>query len=175
MATITWEGVTLAKGAKLTTTVRRVHVTEDAGNYEWETSWVLLKADLDESTMLTDDMTTEDVDEVAVLTVVNTERDAVKFEVVEGGTVYAASKTSIQFRFTAEATPIRDGSVSFVVPAALGSAPAASDAEETAGTVSVSIDGGKLKGAEKVESDHSVGSHNHRSHRKPRCGRVRND
>ena len=122
---MTWEGVKLAKGAKLTTTVRRVHVTEDAGNYEWET-----KVD---GILIEDDMTTEDVDEVAVLTVVNSERDAVKFEVVKGDTVYAASKTSIQFRFTAEATPIRDGSVSFVVPAALGSTPAKSDAEEDSG------------------------------------------
>ena len=106
--TITWEGVELAKNAKLTTTVRRVHVTEDAGNYEWETrvGVDVANTDVDES-LLTDDTTTADIDEVATLTVVNTERDAVKFEVIEGGTVYAADKTSIKFRFTAETTPIR--------------------------------------------------------------------
>ena len=141
---IEWEGVTLAKNAKLITTVRRVHVTEDAAdNYEWVTTV--------DSIPVMDDTTTEDINEVATLTVVNSDRDAVKFEVVGDGMYSAASKTSIQFRFTAEATPIRDGSVSFVVPSALGSAPAASDAEDTAGTVDVSIDGGKLKGAKKVD------------------------
>ena len=140
---IKWEGVTLAKNAKLTTTVRRVHVTDTADNYEWVTM-------VGPATVM-DDTTTEDINEVAVLTVVNSDRDAVKFEVIKGATVYAADKTSIEFRFTAEATPIRDGSVSFVVPAALGSAPAASDAKDTAGTVDVGIDGGKLKGAKKVD------------------------
>ena len=104
----------LAKGAKLTTTVRRVHVTEDAGNYEWVVNVVPEGDTASDDNKLMDDTTTADVDEVATLTVVNTERDAVKFEVIKGGTVYAADKTSIQFRFTAETTPIRDGSVSFV-------------------------------------------------------------
>ena len=55
------------------------------------------------------------------------------------------------FRFTAEATPIRDGSVWFTIPAALGSAPNPSDAEDKPGTVNVTSDGGAdaLKGAEK--------------------------
>ena len=82
-------------------------------------------------------MTTADVDEVATLSVVNTLPDSVKFEVLGPGSYPAASKQSIKFRFTAESTPIRDGSVWFSVPAALGSAPAASDAEDTAGTVNV--------------------------------------
>ena len=149
---IAWEGAMLAKNAKLTTTVRRVHITEDAGNYEWVTTVGAATTGTTDN-VLADDPTTEDVNEVATLTVVNTERDSVKFEVIKGATVYAADKTSIEFRFTAEATPIRDGTVSFVVPAALGSAPAASDAEDTAGTVNVTSDGGAdaLKGAEKVD------------------------
>ena len=147
---IKWEGVTLAKGAKLITYVRRVHVTEDAGNYEWET--------MVGAAAIVDDATTKDVNEVATLTVVNSDLEAVKFEVVGDGMYPAASKQSIQFRFTAEATPIRDGSVSFKVPSALGSAPAKSDAEDTAGTVDVSIDGGKLEGAEKTDQIKVSGS-----------------
>ena len=71
---ITLTDVNLAKNAKLTTTIRRVHVTEDAGNYEWDVHVVTeddgLVAD---ANLLTDDPTTADVDEVATLTVVNTE------------------------------------------------------------------------------------------------------
>ncbi len=147
---ITFQGVSLAKDAKLTTTVSKVHVTEDAGNYDWMTTVA--------TTEITNDTTTADVNEVATLTVVDTEQDAVQFSVVGDGMYHAASKTSILFRFTADTTPIRDGNVSFRVPAALGSAPQPSDAEDKAGTVDVSIDGGMLKGAKKKDQIKVSGS-----------------
>ena len=149
---IEWEGVTLAKGAKLTIDVDNVDVTEDADNYGWEVRvGTPVNGVLGEDTILTDDAATEDVDETAVLTVVDTEPGSVTFDVVGDGMYPAASKRSIEFRFTAESTPIRDGSVWFKVPATLGSVPAKSDAEDTAGTVDVTIDGGTLKGAEKTD------------------------
>ncbi len=142
--TITWQSVELKKNAKLTTTIRKVDVTEDAGNYEWVTT-VAARA-------VIDDGTTADVDEVARLSVVKTASESVKFEALGPGSYPAASKQTISFRFTAEATPIRDGSVWFTIPAALGSAPAANDADaETAGKVSASAEGGTLEGTKQTE------------------------
>ena len=92
--TITWEGVELAKGAKLTIKVDNVDVTEDADNYEWEVQvGTPDERDLDVDTILVDDAATEDVDEVAVLTVVDTEPGSVTFDVVGDGMYPAASKT----------------------------------------------------------------------------------
>ena len=142
--TITWQNVELKKNAKLTTTIRKVDVTEDAGNYEWVTMVA--------GRPVLDDGTTADVDEVARLSVVKTASESVKFEALGPGSYPAASKQTISFRFTAEATPIRDGSVWFTIPAALGSAPAANDADaETAGMVSASYEGGTLEGTKQTE------------------------
>ena len=151
--TITWAGVELAKNAKLTIKVDNVDITEDADNYEWEVRVGTPDGNgaLGDGTILMDDAATEDVDETAVLTVVDTEPGSVTFDVVGDGMYPAASKRSIKFKFTAESTPIRDGSVWFKVPSTLGSVPAKSDAEDTAGTVDVAIDGGTLKGAKKTD------------------------
>ena len=58
----------------------------------------------------------------------------------------AATKQAIKFKFTAETTPIRNGEVSFTIPATLGSQPQKADSEDKPGKVDVAIDGGTLDG-----------------------------
>ena len=149
---ITWKGVKLAKNAKLTTIIRRVDVVAGARNYNWDVH-VVTEADgvTNAENMLMDDATTADVVETATLSVVKTASESVKFEALGPGSYPAASKQMISFRFTAEATPIRDGSVWFTIPAALGSAPAANDAAaETAGMVSAAPES-VLEGTKQTE------------------------
>ena len=137
---ITWEGVTLVKDDKLTTTISRVDVTETPDNYEWE---VVVDGNL-----LVDDKNTKDIDDRAILSVVDTSAESVKFEVDGDDSFPAASSQKIVFKFTAVDTPIRDGSVWFRIPSTLGSAPVQpKNPEPNAKTVLgiVSASGGTLE------------------------------
>ena len=68
---------------------------------------------------------------VPVLSVVDISPEAVKFTVDGTSSFPAASNSTITFKFTAEKTPIYDGSVSFTIPARLGSEPALPSAAVT--------------------------------------------
>ena len=115
---ITWENAALVAGDKVVIQISKVDVVDEPDNYEWETTVDTVK--------LVDDATTADVNEVGSLSVVKTSAETVKFDIDGESSFPAASEDkAIKFRFTAVDTPIRDGSVSFVIPAALGSAPVA--------------------------------------------------
>ena len=132
---ITWDNITLQKNQTLRTTIRKVNISTTAGNYSWA-----VKVGPNNGTLvaIVDDPTT-DVDERPLLTVVKTSGDAVDFTVVGDNVFSAGSQETIEFKFTADATPIRDGRVSLTIPAALGSAP--TTAKDTAGRVTVTSDG----------------------------------
>ena len=130
---ITWNDVTLVALDKLTTTISRVHVTDTPNNYVWEIM-------VDGEPLVDDKNTTED--DRAILSITKTDPEAVKLSVDGDDSFPAASKQTIKFKFTAVDTPIRDGSVWFSIPAALGSGPAKPDAAaKTAGKVSATSDG----------------------------------
>ena len=120
---ITWTGVTLASGDKLTTTVSRVDVLSDAGSYTWEAT--LTPSGGTPTPIGEDAILTADDPDTAVLSVVKTSAESVKFTVDGQSAFPAASERAIVFKFTAESSPIRDGSVWFTIPSSLGSGPVA--------------------------------------------------
>ena len=132
---ITWDNVTIDKNKTLRTTIRRVDISTTAKNYKWTVKVGPNNGTLEE---IVDDPTTA-VDERPLLTVVKTSGDAIRFETVGENVFSAGSQATIEFKFTADATPFRDGRVSLTIPAALGSAP--TTAKDTAGRVTVTSDG----------------------------------
>ncbi len=115
--TITWTSISLKKGKTLTARIRRVNIVADAGEYGWG---VTVGGSTD---AIQDDPTTTDVNEKPILSVVKTSGDAINFAIDGTSTFDAGSDATINFRFTAEATPIRGGLVRLTIPSALGSAP----------------------------------------------------
>jgi len=108
--TITWGKLTLRKGERFITNIRRVDLLDDlTGNFRWEVTLG--------GTAIRNDDNPE-------MVVVGTMADDVAFEVVDDtdSPVYnpsypAASKQSIRFRFTAEDTAIQPGGrLRFTVP-----------------------------------------------------------
>ena len=78
--------------------------------------------------------------------VLSLDRKAVTFSILGDDTFPAGSKGKIQFRFTADSTPIRNGWVAVRIPADLGSAPTESD---VAGKI-------KVDGGDKASGDHTT-------------------
>jgi len=123
-ATITWDDITLKKNQTLRTNIRNVRILEAVANYDWTVT-------VDGSPLI-DDPTTA-IDERAVLSVVKTSGNPVQLDFgnTTGGyldnddkfNLRAGSKATIEFRFVANATPIRNGRVSLTIPSALGSQP----------------------------------------------------
>ena len=108
--TITWGKLTLRKGERFVTNIRRVDLLDDlTGNFRWEVTLG--------GTSIRDEDNPE-------MVVVGTMADDVAFEIVDDtdSPVYnpsypAASKQSIRFRFTAEDTAIQPGGrLRFTVP-----------------------------------------------------------
>ena len=121
--TIVWIPVSeLKKDRTLKATIKDVDIVTDAREYDWT---VIVMPPGDTSTDGSNKLTG---DAMPTLSVTKTLEDAVKFEVVGKNEFAAGSMQTIQFRFTAQGTPIRGGRVSFTIPAALGSAPADAEA-----------------------------------------------
>ncbi len=109
---IIWDNIDLKKGKTLKVKIRRVDVKAEPNEYPWDV-WV----------GETDGLLAELLEKEPELSVVKLSGDPVRFEVEDDTTFPAGSMQTIRFKFTAEATPIRDGTVSLTIPAALGSAP----------------------------------------------------
>ena len=141
---IFWDNITLKKNERLRTTIRRVDISDSAGNYEWIVRVGPGDAALGTDHQLRDDPTTA-VDDRAILSVVKTSSDAVDLTFVgsdpsDGSDTFpAGSRQTITFTFTAEDTPIRGGRVSLAIPSALGSAPTTT--KDRPGRVTVTSDG----------------------------------
>ncbi len=137
-ATITWQGITLKKGQRLTTRIRRVNILDAPGNYRWPITV--------NGIALRNDPTTT-IDEQPVLSVVKTSVNAVRFEVRSSDGEFvedklnlrAGSKATIEFEFDAVDTPIRNGRVSLTIPSNLGSPP--TTAKDKPGRVTATSDG----------------------------------
>ena len=139
---IKWTNITVQKNKTLTTKIGTssasgVNISTTAGNYDW-TVKVGPTGQADMLRAITDDPTTA-VDETPLFTVVKRSKDAIRFEIVGDNVFPAGSQQTIEFKFTAEATPFRDGWVSLTIPSALGSAP--TTAKDRAGRVTVTSDG----------------------------------
>ena len=140
---ITWPEVNLVALDQLTTIISGVDVTDVPNNYVWGI--------MVDGVELVDDKNTPE-DDRAILSITKTVPEAVKLSVDGDDSFPAASKQTIKFKFTAVDTPIRDGSVWFSIPTALGSGPAKPDADpKTAGMVSASVTSGKLDGTKQTE------------------------
>ena len=149
---ITWTVMGLKAGRSLKATINQVNISKVPDEYPWmvmvsgttavdtETTAALLDdpyADADGDSKADDN----DEIETAYFTVVRTSKDTVTFE-VDKTDLRALNEETLEFKFTAATTAIRDGYVSFRIPAALGTAPTTADA---AGEVAVSISGGRLQ------------------------------
>ena len=132
---ITWSNITIERNKTLRTTIRRVNISPNAGNYEWTVEVGENGGTLEE---IEDDPTT-DVDERAILSVVKTSTEAVSFAIEGDNFFHAGSRETITFRFTADETPIRNGRISLTIPSALGSPP--TTAKDRPGRVTVESDG----------------------------------
>ncbi len=140
--TLEWSGLDLEKEETVTARIRRVNILAEADEYEWGVM-------VDGEELAND--TTTDIDDRPILSVVKTSGDAVRFEVDGTDTFPAGSEATINFKFIADSTPIRDGEVRLTIPATLGSAPTKADA--TAGEVSVSGEAEKSGGAGGIGAD----------------------
>ncbi len=140
--TLEWSGLDLEKGKTVTARIRRVNILSEADEYLWVV-------------MVNDDELQEgqgtDIDDRPILSVVKTSGDAVRFEVDGTDTFPAGSEQTINFKFIADSTPIRDGEVRLTIPSTLGSPPTKADA--TAGEVSVSGDAQKSRNAGAIGAD----------------------
>ncbi len=145
---IEWSGLDLEKGKTVTARIRRVNILAEAKEYPWG---VTVAIGADEGEKLKDDPTTDINEGEPILSVVKTSGDAVRFEVDGDDTFRAGSKATINFKFIADATPIRDGEVRLTIPSTLGSPPTKVDA--TAGEVAVSGDAEKSGGAGGIGAD----------------------
>ena len=126
--------ITLKKNKSVTVTIHRVDIVSEAREYQWP---------VDMGQFGPGFRLPAPVRSPPILSVTKTSGDAVKFEVVGDSIFPAGSEQTIAFRFTAESTPIRDGSVSLTIPEALGSKPTITP--EVAGRVMVEHSGGKDK------------------------------
>ena len=135
----------LKKDRTLKATIKDVEIVADADEYPWTVTVGEASDGTTDNQLMGDAM--------PMLSVTKTSQDAVKFEVVGTNSFAAGSMQTIQFRFTAQGTPIRGGRVSFTIPAALGSAPA--DAEAV-GRVIASVSGGALEADEPTVSGRTV-------------------
>ncbi len=115
--TLTWTSISVKKGKTVTARIRRVNIVADAGEYPWA---VTVGGQTD---AIQDDPTTTEVNEIPILSVVQTSADAITFAIDGADTFSAGSEATINFKFTAESTPIRGGLVRLTIPSALGSAP----------------------------------------------------
>ena len=141
---ITWEDITLNENGTLKTYIgtrtgssNAVDISDAVGNYDWIVRVGPTGGPLGSTHELRNDPTT-DVDERPVLSVGKISGDAVTFR-AEPNIFHAASRATITFTFTADTTPIRDGSVSLTIPSNLGSSP--TEAKDKAGRVTVESDG----------------------------------
>ncbi len=141
--TLEWSGLDLEKGKTVTAKIRRVNILAEADEYEWG---VMVN-----DTKLANDETT-DIDDRPILSVVKTSGDAVRFEVDGDDTFRAGSKATINFKFIADSTPIRDGEVRLTIPSTLGFSPP-TKADATAGEVAVSGEALKSGGAGGIGAD----------------------
>ena len=148
--TIEWGGIDLKANKSVKLTIKQVNISKMADEYAWD---VMVRGTTatgaETDVVLRDDKYADadgdgaagDVDENPILSVLQTSRGNVTFEIVGDTTLPALSMQTITFKFTADKTTIRDGWVSFTIPAALGSAPTITD--KTAGGVDVAIAGGR--------------------------------
>ncbi len=141
--TITWTSISLKKGKTLTARIRRVNIVAEADEYPWGVTVGGPK--------LVDDPTTTDVNEEPILSVVKTSGDAIKFAIDGADTFDAGSDATINFKFTAELTPIRGGLVRLTIPSALGSAP--TKTKGVAGRIAVDGQAKKSGGTGSVGAD----------------------
>ncbi len=150
--TITWTVTELKAGKSLKATIDRVNISKVADEYQW----TVMVSGQDDATDLTSSETVtlmddpyadadmdgkaDDMDEIdtTYFAVVKTSKETVTFE-VDKKDLRALSEETLEFKFTAETTAIRDGYVSFTIPAALGTAPTIKD--KTPGRVTVSTSG----------------------------------
>ncbi len=140
---LTWTGISVKKGKTVTARIRRVNIVAEANEYPWDVEVG--------DAPLVDDPTTTDVNEIPILSVVQTSADAIKFAIDGADTFDAGSESTINFKFTAELTPIRGGLVRLTIPSGLGSAPTKS--KKTAGRVAVSGDAKKSGGIAAIGND----------------------
>ncbi len=140
---LTWTGISVKKGKTVTARIRRVNIVAEANEYPWDVEVG--------DAPLVDDPTTTDVNEIPILSVVQTSADAIKFAIDGADTFSAGSDATIAFKFTAEATPIRGGLVRLTIPSTLGSAPTKS--KKTAGRVAVSGDAKTSGGKKDIGND----------------------
>ena len=164
-ATITWNDITLTKNQRLTTKIHRVNISNAPGNYEWDV-WVDTTASGSETDTykLGDDPTTTTIDERPILPVVKTTGNPVQFDfgnIVNGNldndgklNLRAGSKATIEFKFVADATPIRNGRVSLTIPAALGSQPTTT--KDKPGRVTATSDDGELEANQPTVSGRTI-------------------
>ena len=150
--TITWENAALVATDKVIIIIKKVNVVDEPDNYEWVT--------MVDDQQLVDDVTTGDVNEVGTLSVVKTSADTVEFAIKGTDSFPAASNETIEFMFTAAETPIRDGTVSFVIPSTLGSKPVApkglTDAQKKVLLGIVGASGGTLEKDQPTVSSRTV-------------------
>ena len=139
-SSIKWTNIDLDKDKTLTAKIQRVDIITEVGEQRWPV-WVTSTT----GTAVVDLMDNPDIDgdERPLFSVVKTSGDAVKFEIVGDDTFPAGSESFIVFKFTAEETAIRGGSVSLTIPSALGSAPTIT--KKVNGRVKVEISGGNLE------------------------------
>ncbi len=140
--TLEWSGLDLEKGKTVTARIRRVNILAEAGEYKWVV--MVDGAELQEGQGT-------DINDRPILSVVKTSGDAVRFEVDGTDTFPAGSEQTINFKFIADSTPIRDGEVRLTIPPTLGSKPTKADA--TAGEVSVSGEAQKSRNAGAIGAD----------------------
>ena len=134
-----WTNIDLKKNKTLTATIKRVNIRAEADEYPWKV-YVSAAGTAEADIVALRDDTNVDGDEEPLLSVVNTSGDAVTFEIMGQDTFPAGDPAAtILFKFIAEDTTIRDGSVSLTIPSALGSAP--SITKEANGRVMVTTDG----------------------------------
>ena len=138
----------LKKDRTLKATIKNIDIVTDADEYDWKVT--VTPPGLVEAINTGFGL---EGDAMPTLAVTKTSQDAVKFEVVGQNSFSAGSMQEIEFRFTAQGTPIQGGRVSFTIPAALGSAPA--DAEAV-GRVIASVSGGALEKDEPTVSGRTI-------------------
>ncbi len=139
---IEWSSLDLEKGKTVTARIRRVNILAEADEYLWEVNVDGKPLEEGQAT---------DIDDRSILSVVKTSGDAVRFEVDGEATFSAGSEQTINFKFIADSTPIRDGEVRLTIPSTLGSPPTKADA--TAGEVSVSGEAQKSRNAGAIGAD----------------------
>ena len=144
-SSIKWTNITLAKGKTVTAKIRRVNIIGEPGEYKWDAKIASSETELG---------AVNTVATLPTLSVVKTSDNPVKLE-IEGSTTFrAGSKEDITFKFIADSTPIRGGSLTLYIPSALSeSGPTKTDTADTPGRIVVS-------GAGVAKADYSTSDRN---------------